>query len=200
MYPSSRQQLRQSLRQQRCNLTPQQQAQHAKAIRNHFCLHRNLQQAKHIGIYLAQAGEADLSRLIRYLWRKQRHCYLPCLHSIKPRQLLFVAYTPQTPLVANRLGILEPRNKRPISLKQLDIILMPLVAFDAYGNRLGMGGGFYDYTLAAYKHRFNRQAPKLIGVAHSFQQVSHLTAQRWDVGLNAILTEQRIITRNSHGY
>lgn len=201
MQAQSRQLLRQSIRQQRNQLSTAQQRQHARALARQFQGYRTFQNAQHIGAYLANNGEIDLTFLIKNLWKQRHKCYLPRLHHQQARQMDFIRYQPNSRLLPNRFGILEPCNqKHQIALKKLDIVLVPLVAFDAYGNRLGMGGGYYDHTFRHYKQRFNRQAPKLIGVAHSFQQVAQLTAYHWDIPLDAIITEKAIIQRTPHAY
>lgn len=92
------------------------------------------------------------------------------------------------PGVANRYGIAEPVKAAVVGLNQIQALLVPLVGFDAYGNRLGMGAGFYDRVLASH-HR----PPKALGVAFSFQQVSTLPTDPWDQPLQAIITERGII-------
>ena len=67
---------------------------------------------------------------------------------------------------------------------------MPLVAFDEGGNRLGMGGGFYDASLASRSHRAQWGRPVLIGLAHEFQKVDALNVDSWDVPLDGILTDK----------
>ena len=67
---------------------------------------------------------------------------------------------------------------------------MPLVAFDKQGNRLGMGGGFYDRTLARL-HEQNWQKPQLIGLAHECQKVDALPIESWDVPLKTIITPDK---------
>ena len=69
---------------------------------------------------------------------------------------------------------------------------MPLVGFDAAGNRLGMGGGFYDRTLA-FMQRVPRPSPVLIGVAHQCQQEAQLPAAAWDIPLQLIVTDKKTI-------
>lgn len=201
MQIQQRQLLRRFMRHQRAKLPKKQQQRHAQQLRQHFCQNRLLQTAKHIGVYLAQAGEINLTPLIKKLWQRQKHCYLPRLHRMPTRQMDFIAYQQNSRLIPNRFNILEPCNQtQTLAIAKLDVVLIPLVAFDSRGNRLGMGGGYYDYTFRRYKQRFNRQAPKLIGVAHSFQQVTHLTAYRWDIPLDAIITEQKIIQRMAHAH
>jgi len=78
-------------------------------------------------------------------------------------------------------------------LAALDIALVPLVAFDDYGRRLGMGGGYYDRTFAYLRHREHWRRPKLIGVAFEFQRVAELPAQPWDVPLDGIITEKGLL-------
>ena len=101
----------------------------------------------------------------------------------------------------NRYGILEPQlNCSHVSpVAQLDIILMPLVAFDSKGNRLGMGGGYYDRTLSFTQHQTGfhspseKRAPKLVGIAHDIQEVDALPIAPWDVPLDAIVTPSRTL-------
>lgn len=93
----------------------------------------------------------------------------------------------------NRWGIIEPIPQTPPTpVQHIDVILVPLVAFDRNGNRLGMGAGFYDRALQPLRHRAFKR-PFLLGVAHHFQQAKSLTPQAWDVALDAILTDREYI-------
>src|SRR5690606_7992459 len=99
-------------------------------------------------------------------------------------------------LAPNRFGILEPNQAaQSIDIQQLDLILLPLVGFDAQGRRLGMGGGYYDRSLA-FKKVYKKLGPKLIGLAHAIQQVDALTVDIWDVPLDAIVTDKKLFKIN----
>lgn len=93
----------------------------------------------------------------------------------------------------NRLGIDEPESSTMINAKWLDIVFLPLVGFDMHGVRLGMGGGYYDRAFAFRRWRKAWHAPRLIGLAYSFQQIAELTATAHDVRLDAVVTEERIV-------
>lgn len=97
------------------------------------------------------------------------------------------------PLVNNRYGILEPSTKYIKPTAQLDIILMPLVGFDRLGNRLGMGGGYYDRALAFKRRQAWRKKPLLIGLAFDGQEIQQLAAQPWDIPMDAVATPTRFI-------
>ncbi len=73
-------------------------------------------------------------------------------------------------------------------VESIDVVLVPLVAFDALGHRLGMGGGFYDRTFARRK----RKLPLLVGIAHDFQQVERLAVAPWDIDLDMVVSDRRI--------
>ena len=95
----------------------------------------------------------------------------------------------------NRYGIPEPAhpNKaRNFPLRSLDLVLMPLVGFDTQGNRLGMGGGYYDRSFAFLHRHSHWRKPHLMGTAYEFQRLSKLDAQPWDVPLDAIVTEANL--------
>ncbi len=117
----------------------------------------------------------------------------------KRRQLWFLRYRPGEPMRANRFGIPEPaRRQRRLALAwTLDLILVPLVGFDADCNRLGMGGGFYDRTLSFLRQRTHWQRPRLIGIAHECQRVERIQPQPWDIPLDAVATELRLYRRSS---
>lgn len=136
------------------------------------------QTAKHIAIYHAVNGEISLSSL------QDKACYFPVINA--DQTLSFLPVTAETVFHKNRFGIPEPDVKRELALmpEQLDIIFMPLVAFDEHGTRIGMGAGFYDRTLAHHR------SPLLIGVAYEFQRQSFIEPNAWDVPLSGVITEQ----------
>jgi 5-formyltetrahydrofolate cyclo-ligase len=114
---------------------------------------------------------------------------------IEPR-LRFAPLTRSTSWKRNRFGITEPdmKWKDTLHARQLDVVLMPLVAFDRNGHRLGMGGGYYDRTLSFRRSRKHWLKPLLIGVAHSIQEHSGLPTNPWDIPVDAIITESDILS------
>ena len=93
----------------------------------------------------------------------------------------------------NRFGIFEPivNHRAWLNPIQLDWIFLPLVAFNSSCYRLGMGGGFYDASLAGLRSRTYWQRPKLVGLAYEFQRIEHFAVEDWDVPLHGILTDER---------
>ena len=109
----------------------------------------------------------------------------------------FAPYDKGTRLRKNCFGILEPvyQKKNLKTAKQLDIVLAPLVGFDDQGNRMGMGGGFYDRALQHLKSGASGTRslkPKFIGIAHELQGVKKLESHAWDIALSGIVTESRL--------
>ena len=181
--------IRKRLRQRRRALPAADRSRYAKQIADVVTDMLDGAKRKRVACYLPTDGEMDLSVLIERLWHSKHRVYLPALHG--PR-LRFLRYRPDTPLVDNQYGIPEPiadSAERCIP-SALDTVLMPLVAFDHQGNRLGMGGGYYDRTFA-FKTRPERTrfTPALVGVAYEFQAVDELPWQEWDVPLDGIVTE-----------
>jgi len=134
----------------------------------------------------------DVTPLIALAWAYRKQCYLPVLGLRNSRKMWFAPYQPDTLLINNRFGIPEPQHKNSARLfkaQSLDLILMPLVAFDNKGHRLGMGGGFYDRTLQFLLQRQQWSKPRLIGTAYAFQEVPQLDNEPWDVPLHGIATE-----------
>ena len=192
---NERAQIRAEIRNTRKNLSNNQQIIAAQSLKMNFIQHlksENTTNSKHIAIYLSNDGELDTSLLIKELWNLNHAVYLPIIHPFNGANLLFQRYEKNSPMRANRYGILEPKlNCSQICpLPALDYLLMPLVAFDKQGNRLGMGGGFYDRTLARL-HEQNWQKPQLIGLAHECQKADALPIESWDVPLETIITPDK---------
>ncbi|MBZ2193149.1 5-formyltetrahydrofolate cyclo-ligase [Pseudoalteromonas arctica] len=192
---NKRAKIRAEIRNTRKNLSNNQQIIAAQSLKMNFIQHLKSEKttnSKHIAIYLSNDGELDTSLLIKELWSLNHTVYLPIIHPFNGANLLFQRYEKNSPMRANRYGILEPKlNCSQIyPLPVLDYLLMPLVAFDKQGNRLGMGGGFYDRTLARL-HEQNWQKPQLIGLAHECQKVEALPIESWDVPLKTIITPDK---------
>ncbi|MDF1643407.1 MAG: 5-formyltetrahydrofolate cyclo-ligase [Pseudomonadales bacterium] len=191
-------QLRKTIRQQRRNISDSQKALSGKQLAQVCMDHEWLEKSQHIACFLDHDGEISTGPLIKKLHAAGKSVYLPVLDPDKTNELLFFLYQPNDPLIPNRFGIPEPDITRlkPISSEDLDLVLMPLVAFDEKGNRLGMGGGYYDrsfaFTLSTQQTKQDRK-PCLAGVAYSFQQVDQLHSESWDVPLEIVFTELAVI-------
>jgi len=185
--------LRQQIRSQRRALSDLEREQAAFLLCERISASRIFQQSKHIAFYLTNDGEMDLSLLIQHAWQQGKKCYLPVLAEPNTQRLWFIPYSPETKLRNNRFGIPEPIHSSRTRLRKtlsLDLVLMPLVAFDLEGNRMGMGGGFYDRTLAYLRQRKFWHKPNLLGIAYDFQKQKQLTANPWDIPMQAIATEK----------
>jgi len=187
--------LRRHMRERRRSLTPTARAQAAKQLALQLRRARLWQPGLRVALYLAQHGELDPRQVQQDLTRRGIEISLPVLHPHRPGRLMFQRWRRDEPLAPNRFGIPEPRitadGRRPA--RWLDIVLVPLVACDAQGNRLGMGGGYFDRTFAFRRHGNQWCRPLLIGLAYEFQLVSKLPSREWDVPLDYIATEQRFI-------
>ncbi|QPG06321.1 5-formyltetrahydrofolate cyclo-ligase [Salinimonas marina] len=184
----NRRELRQTLRAARNALTSAAQHDAAQAIAYHLTCLEAYTRAHTIAGYLANDGEPDLTPMLSQCWRDNKHTTLPVLHPFSKQHLLFLRYCSATAMTTNRFNIAEPiLSCADIQLlNQHDMILMPLVGFDKKGNRLGMGGGFYDRSLAALPAGDKR--PVLVGIAHDCQQVDALPVASWDIPCDVIVT------------
>ncbi|WP_162622811.1 5-formyltetrahydrofolate cyclo-ligase [Salinisphaera orenii] len=142
--------------------------------------------ARRIGIYNALASEADPAFLSLHL-RSDQTFFWP---RVAGSNLVFVANTPSRLRFArSELGMAEPVAGRGWAAAALDLLIMPLAAFDDWGQRVGMGGGYYDRTLAATARAPGWRRPTLIGLAFEAQRVAWIPARDWDVPLDWIATE-----------
>ncbi|WP_313020132.1 5-formyltetrahydrofolate cyclo-ligase [Atlantibacter hermannii] len=183
---STRQQIRQQIRLRRKSLTHEQQTQAAQQAAARMMGFAPVVEAQTVAAFLSFDGELDTRPLIEGLWRAGKKIYLPVLHPFSAGNLLFLRYFPDSDLVLNHFKIHEPALdvRHVLPLNKLDVLITPLVAFDATGQRLGMGGGFYDRTLQNW--RAHGLFP--VGYAHDCQQVDALPVEEWDIPLPAVIT------------
>ena len=191
--PLSRSQLRRMLRKARRALTPSEQRQAALGLYRQLAQHPLFRRAKHISLYLPTDGEIDPRLLLRAAQRRGKATYLPVLSAWPRTKMVFQRVRPGEKLLPNRFRILEPR----VNISQqrkvwaLDLVLLPLVGFDDAGGRLGMGGGFYDRSLAYLARRQSWRKPTLLGLAHECQKVERLVQASWDVPLAGTVTDKQ---------
>lgn len=176
--------LRLSLRHKRKSLSkPQRYRCHKRILHNLF--RGGILRHTHIGIYHGFDGEVDTSHIINTLQQYGKKLYVPKLQG---RTLGFTKVSHH--LSTNKFGINESRGKK-ICTKQLTCIITPLVGFDTLRNRMGMGMGYYDTTLAFINSRKHYDIPKRVGIAYEIQHTT-LIPNTWDVRLSYVVTEQRI--------
>ncbi len=178
--------LRRALRERRRALPAPERIAAADALAARLLALPFAPQSGHAAGYWAMDGEIALHAWQLRLPRTVRYC-LPVLH--EDGQLRFAPWKPGEPLRANRHGIPEPDVAEASLLRadQLDFAVVPLVAFDVRGHRLGMGGGWYDRSFAF--RRTHAAPPYLAGAAFSLQRVEAIAAEHWDVPLDAVCTE-----------
>ncbi|KAA6172671.1 5-formyltetrahydrofolate cyclo-ligase [Pseudomonas veronii] len=190
--PLSRPHLRRMLRKARRALTPSEQRRAALGLYRQLAQHPLFRRAKHISLYLPTDGEIDPRLLLRAAQRRGKATYLPVLSAWPRTKMVFQRVSPGEKLLPNRFRILEPRINacRQRKVWTLDLVLLPLVGFDDAGGRLGMGGGFYDRSLAYLARRNSWRKPTLLGLAHECQKVDRLAQASWDVPLAGTVTDK----------
>jgi 5-formyltetrahydrofolate cyclo-ligase len=135
--------------------------------------------------YVPVRDEIDPMPLLEAL--AQTHiCALPSVDA--GRALTFRQWRPRMALVPERYGISAPPLDAPSILP--DIVLVPLLAFDRLGHRLGYGGGHYDATLAELR---TARPVKAVGLAYAAQQIDRIPAETWDQALDYIVTELELM-------
>lgn len=183
--------LRKQLRAARSTLSEELIASKSKAICQRA--EQLLRGSQHVAAYYAFGSEVDLCELISTLSANNKQAYVPIV--LPHFHMRFAPIDQRTPVTLNQYGIKEPQvdESQLREAAQLDAVLVPLVGFDERCNRMGMGGGYYDRNFA---HRLDTLPPPLlIGVAYDIQCASTVHAQSWDVPLDYVVTETRLLKR-----
>ncbi len=142
--------------------------------------------------YWACAGELPLNLAMAPLAARGQQFHLPVVGP--ERRLRFAPWAAGDAIEPNRYGIPEPRaREHALPPELIDLVLVPLVAFDRHGNRLGLGGGYYDASFAFLHDGERPTTPLLVGVGYAFQEVAALVHEPWDVRMDYIATDNELI-------
>jgi len=187
--------LRKPLLQQRSLLSTSEQKKMSAQIIEHIKKSDAFKQSRKIAFYHAVRGEANPAGLQQCNAGSDKNTdsfkqfYLPILSPNKGQGLVFAPINKHTQYKKNTFSIPEPivDSYELINAEELDLVIMPLLGFDLAGNRLGMGGGYYDRCFA-FK-QLKPKNPVLMGFAYDFQQLDEINAEPWDISLDMIATE-----------
>lgn len=146
------------------------------------------QNAKTIALYLANKNEANLDAALQTLIGDERIVVAPRA-GVRPR---FARLTTTENLRTNARGLRFPDSDEQFAAWEIDVVIVPGVAFDLSGNRLGQGGGWYDKTLERARAK-NPVAPLVIGVCYECQMIKCVPQDRYDQRVDMIVTEDRVL-------
>lgn len=138
------------------------------------------QQSKKMAAYIPFKNEIDLSSFFEKAWALEKEIYLPC---VGDGPLSFRKYTQDSIVKKSSWGVLEPVDGELIEPFELDLVLVPLLAFDKSGNRIGFGAGHYDRTFANHPATL-----RLIGVGYDWQCIDQVPEDGWDVRLLEVVS------------
>ena len=186
-HTEARNALRDTMRSRREALPARARLAAAEAVATHLRAFEPIRGARYVAGYWAMRGELPLHALLA-----PPPAFAYCLPCLAPeRELRFAAWRAGDALRTNRYGIPEPDLAQDATLapEALDVVLMPVVAFDRAGTRLGSGAGYYDRSFAFLQTMTRPTRPLLVGVAYAFQEADALRAESWDVALDFVATE-----------
>ena len=183
--------LRNELRHRRSGIPTPERATYDAAIRQHLSRLVNSRHSGAIACYWPFNGEPDFTPLFKQWLSDGRELALPVVSKNKDHAMKFHAYRPDTRLVKSGFGIMEPTESGVVLLDGFDLLITPLVGYDRYGNRLGMGSGYYDRHLESLREM---QTPLRVGVAYSLQEVDPIDKNHWDIPLHGVVNERGSFT------
>jgi len=193
MSHGERDELRQRMRERRMALPPAKRIAAARGVGEQLETLPEFLTDLRIGAYWAVRGELPLSHALPALYRRGQIVFLPVLAD--DERLRFAPWLPGQELAANRFGIPEPEQNvaNAVDPHALDVVLVPLLAFDRRGHRLGSGGGWYDRSFAFLQALPRPAHTVLVGIGYAFQEVPMLPIETHDVRLDFIVTERELI-------
>lgn len=136
-------------------------------------------EAKTIGIYVSFNQEVETINLINEMLNLK--CI--CVPKVDDQEMKFYQINSLDELSRSNFGILEPNNNMLIHKEQIDLLIVPIVAYDDDNNRIGYGGGYYDRYLSEYNG-------KTIGLAFELQRVEKINVESYDCKLDIIISEK----------
>lgn len=187
--------IRRAMRRKRASLSAPERLAAADAIAEVLGELPELLTDQYVAGYWAVAGEVSLHRVVPPLLRREQTYLLPVLSPDGDPSLRFAPWRPGAAVAPNRYGIPEPQcpPSALVEAAEIELVLLPLLAFDRRGHRLGTGAGYYDRSFAFLKEVERPALPLLVGVAYAFQEVKSLEVEPWDVPLDFVATEHELI-------
>ena len=193
---------RRRLRALRLALAPAERLDAERAIAARLVRLGLFRRDRRIAVYLAMRGEVDLAPAIAAARRAGSRLYAPRVTSRRRREMTFVRLMHGAATRAGAFGIAEPvaPGESRLPALRLDVVLLPVLGFDAEGNRLGMGLGFYDRALRGRRRPGTAwRRPRLVGVAFSCQRLARIEPSTWDVPLDLVVTESGVVRPRRRG-
>jgi 5-formyltetrahydrofolate cyclo-ligase len=181
------QNLRKNARAARRAMSSAERNRASRRITDRFLNSRYFLVSDALACYVSTWDEVDTSAIIERAWRAGKRVFLPV--TAAHGKMIFRETLPDTELALNRFGLWQPVSGRSIDANDIDVVVTPLVAFDSFGNRIGMGGGYFDRTFAFLGNRHHWLRPKLIGVAFECQRIEKISPNPWDIPLFRVFTE-----------
>lgn len=187
---SAKQALRETCRARRSALTEDERRRYAADFARHFMKSVDCG-TKTVAGYSAFRHELDVNPVLTLLANGDRICCLP-VTSPPSKQLFFRRWHSNTKMVPGDFGISVPSPESEIVTP--DILIVPLIGFDAKRQRIGYGAGYYDCTLRELRKHGHK--PFVIGVGYSVQQVDEIPAEDHDEPLDMIITEKGVLGKD----
>jgi len=185
--------LRKEIRQKRGAIDPLQRGQWDAQINQHLEEYTRQMKPRIVAAYLAFDGEPDLRPTLAGFASQGVKLALPVVQDSPGRAFITLReWSANRPLANNRYGISEPTGTEDIRIIDIDLVLVPLVAWDCEGGRLGMGAGFYDRLFQPFAQK---EKPLRIGVGYELQRLPHIPREPWDIHLHGVLTENGMFAR-----
>ncbi len=179
-----RKKIRQEILKQRREISETESLNCGKSVLEKLKAHDFFRSKKIVASYISTNGELSTNPINDFLI-ENHDLVLPFINIYVKGNMDFYSFKKGDHLVENRFHILEPENKKENLIRPdlIDAIIVPLVAFDNKGNRMGMGGGYYDRMLKKVSAEC-----LLIGVAYDFQKIDSVPTENWDMPLDEVIT------------
>jgi 5-formyltetrahydrofolate cyclo-ligase len=183
--------LRCSMRSRRRRIPKSTRIAYDESIRQHVLQFIEARHINSVAGFWPIDGEPDIIPLFKKLLARKKKIALPIVSGNNDHTMKFHLWQTDTVLRCNRYGICEPQDSAQVDLADFDLLLMPLVAWDRQGNRIGMGSGYYDRHLEKFR---NSHSPLRLGIGYSMQELDLIRKNDWDIPLHAIVNEHGCLT------
>ena len=194
--PTEKLRLRHTMQLRLREVTPEEARVAGCAIADRLEQSRVWQQVTRVGLFASRTDEVDTNALVERALLAGKHILFPRMTNVA--DLEFAAVTDVSQLCAGRWGIREPAPDSPVARPDRDtLLLVPGVAFDRDGGRLGRGRGYYDRALASLRE--GERGPIVIGVGFSFQLVERVPMTPLDVRLDGVVSQDELVEVESSG-